>query len=145
MEICLRSATTNDLDFLHFLRDQTMRSYLEQAGMSVSYDSYQARIKLEFQSAQIVEVDNQSAGLFKAVYQHENNHWEIIQIQILPAFQGLGIGSKLITGLIDTAAKSEAKVGLSVIGSNPAKVLYERLGFQVIGREGSEYLMELKT
>jgi ribosomal protein S18 acetylase RimI-like enzyme len=133
------------MDFLHLLRDQTMRSYLEQADMPVSYDSYQARIQFEFQSAQIVEVDNQSVGLFKAVYQHETNHWQIIQIQILPAFQGLGIGSKLITELIDTAAKSDAKVGLSVIDSNPAKALYERLGFETIGHEGSEHLMELKA
>ncbi|GAL35319.1 acetyltransferase GNAT family [Vibrio maritimus] len=119
-----------------------MRTYLEQAGMAVCYDSYEARIQFEFQSAQIVEVDNQPVGLFKAVYEPEKNHWQIIQIQILPAFQGLGIGSKLITELIGNAEKSGASIGLSVIDSNPAMELYERLGFRVIGRKGSEYLMD---
>ncbi len=144
MELCIRVATARDVEFLHHLRDQTMRTYLEQAGMPVTYDSYEARIQFEFQSAQILEVDNKPVGLFKAVYEPENNHWQIIQIQILPAFQGLGIGSKLITDLIGTAEKSDASIGLSVLDSNPAMELYKRLGFRVIGRKGSELLMNFQ-
>ncbi|MGF1681583.1 GNAT family N-acetyltransferase [Photobacterium minamisatsumaniensis] len=145
MDVTLRNACEDDMVFLHQLRDYTMRKYLEQAGMQVTVDAYEARIRYEFHSAQIVEVNSQAIGLFKATYNSQINHWQLIQIQIAPEFQGLGIGSDLLKALIRSAAKSGATVGLSVIESNPAMMLYTNLGFKVISREGDEYLMKLQA
>jgi ribosomal protein S18 acetylase RimI-like enzyme len=55
-------------------------------------------------------------------------HW-VIDIALLPAFQGRGIGGRLLTW-VQTGARAEAvPVRLHVETCNPAAALYRRLGF----------------
>lgn len=57
----------------------------------------------------------------------------LVDISLLPVVRGQGIGSALISDLLAYAATKAAKVTLSVIGTNPAKQLYARMGFNVTG------------
>lgn len=52
-------------------------------------------------------------------------------IVVAPAARGLGVGSALLAGILETARSEDAKqVRLDVIDANPrAKALYERTGF----------------
>ncbi|PSU34581.1 GNAT family N-acetyltransferase [Photobacterium lutimaris] len=144
MDIFLRKATEADIPFLLSLRNKTMRKYLEEAGMPTSIDEYEKRIRYEFRHAQVVELDGQAIGLFKATYNEQLNYWYLVQIQIEPEYQGRQIGSKLIRNLIEQVRITKATVGLSVIETNPAKQLYLRFGFNVMSKSGAEYLMELQ-
>jgi ribosomal protein S18 acetylase RimI-like enzyme len=45
--------------------------------------------------------------------------------------------------LIQQAQKSNLKVGLSVIKTNPALRLYKRLGFAIVDEKQHEYELEL--
>lgn len=145
MTLHLRPATESDIDFLLALRDKTMRQYLQEAGMATSREEYEKRIRFEFSSAQIMEFDGTPMGLFKVRYDAKQNCWHIIQIQIDPHYQGLRIGSRLIGDVISKAWETGATVKLSVIRTNPAKRLYQRLGFKVVGNRGAELLMALCT
>ncbi|WEM44138.1 GNAT family N-acetyltransferase (plasmid) [Photobacterium sp. DA100] len=142
MELSLRSATESDIGFLLTLRDKTMRSYLEEAGMPTCREEYEKRIRYQFDHAKIVEMAGKPIGLFKAAYNSEQNYWSLIQIQIAPEYQGMKIGRRLIGQLIEQAKVAGATVGLSVIKTNPARDLYSRLGFKVVGSSGSELIME---
>jgi GNAT superfamily N-acetyltransferase len=55
--------------------------------------------------------------------------------------QNLGLGAEIIEGLIDLAASRERAVALDVFDVNPARHLYERLGFEPIGVSGRKVHM----
>lgn len=116
-----------------------MSQYLEVSGMSTSDAEHMKRIELEFDSAQILELGGQEIGLLKTV-RHAND-WELLQIQLIPAFQGKGVGAILIRELLAEAKQLGTTVYLSVLQSNPARHLYERLGFVLAGENEHSYRM----
>jgi ribosomal protein S18 acetylase RimI-like enzyme len=67
-----------------------------------------------------------------------NDHWlddsfVITELHVLPAFQGRGIGRRLITAITDTA--DEPRSILSAIdGESPARHLYRHLGYRDLAR-----------
>ena len=63
------------------------------------------------------------------------------QIFIVPPFQRRGIGTGVIHGIIDKATKTGRPVTLSVVKANPAKKLYERLGFRVTDTDNRKFYM----
>ena len=113
--------------------------------MPATTEEYEKRIRYEFAQAQIVELDGNPIGLYKAKYDQELNYWYLIQIQIDPKYRGLQIGSSLIRNLIAKTQGSGAMVGLDVISTNPAKHLYTKLGFKCVESTAVELRMELKT
>lgn len=67
-----------------------------------------------------------------------------LTIALLPEYRGMGIGSQLIAALLDAAKTRYIAICLSVSLGNPAKRLYERLGFEVIGKNEDSYTMVKK-
>ena len=63
-------------------------------------------------------------------------------IEILPTHQGLGIGASIIQEIIDDAASKQKPISLSVLKVNPAKSLYERLGFSTIEETDTHFIMK---
>ncbi|MGV2840259.1 N-acetyltransferase, partial [Vibrio cyclitrophicus] len=47
--------------------------------------------------------------------------------------------------LIEKAAITSSKIGLSVIKTNPAQQLYLQMGFVIVKKADDEYLMELQA
>ena len=143
MDVILRQATPDDVPFLLELREITMGEYLRNIGMPTSQEDYLRRIQYKYDCAEIITVNNQPIGLYKVEYQPNEALWYLIQIQITPQYQGQGIGYQLIHQLIQQAQKSNLKVGLSVIKTNPALRLYKRLGFTIVDEKQHEYELEL--
>ena len=56
-----------------------------------------------------------------------------LAIAVVPSCVGNGVGAQLLERLLDAAASVYPAVYLSVRATNPAKRLYERFGFTVIG------------
>ena len=61
----------------------------------------------------------------------------LIDIALLPEYRNAGIGTELIQGLLNEAAAAGKAVQLHVFASNPAKHLYERLGFSQVGLDAA--------
>jgi ribosomal protein S18 acetylase RimI-like enzyme len=53
----------------------------------------------------------------------------LVDIILVPMLTGQGIGSAIIRVLLDEAARTGRYVGLHVESYNPARRLYQRLGF----------------
>ncbi len=64
----------------------------------------------------------------------------IDNIQISPAWQRHGIGSDILNRILDNSDKKSVK--LATFDDNPAKRLYERMGFAVVERKGMTLMME---
>lgn len=66
-----------------------------------------------------------------------NDETPELTIAVLPDYRGQGIGSQLLTQLVETAQPCYSAVSLSVSPDNPALRLYRRFGFEVMGQGGN--------
>ncbi|MCZ8513238.1 GNAT family N-acetyltransferase [Paenibacillus filicis] len=66
----------------------------------------------------------------------------LVDISLLPAYRKMGIGTRLLSALKQEAAGGGKPVRLQVMHTNPAKRLYERLGFHTTGRNELYAAME---
>lgn len=137
--LALQPATVEDLPFLLALRKATMQEHMERAGAPATDADHLARIQYHFDDAQIVWVDGRPAGLFK--HYRDTGGWHILQIQIAPDFQGMGLGRRLIEPVLDRADAEGAPVTLSVLKGNPAQRLYTALGFIPVKETELEFEM----
>ena len=64
-----------------------------------------------------------------------------MQIQVVPAWQGRGVGRQVIAQILSEAHGNSVPVWLSVLKVNPARMLYERLGFTVVATKENSYAM----
>jgi ribosomal protein S18 acetylase RimI-like enzyme len=71
-----------------------------------------------------------------------------LAIATLPDYIGKGVGTQLLSSILEAAREKYAAVVLSVRATNPAKRLYERMGFVEVGkainRTGTESLNMLR-
>jgi len=65
----------------------------------------------------------------------------LVDIILVPALTGQGIGSAIVRALLDEAARTGRFVGLHVESDNPARRLYRRLGFVDCRLEGPYHYM----
>jgi ribosomal protein S18 acetylase RimI-like enzyme len=65
-----------------------------------------------------------------------------LAIAVAPDYQGRGVGTRLLDGLARAAAAAgHQAIALTVNSRNPALRLYERHGFEVVGRDGDRLTM----
>jgi ribosomal protein S18 acetylase RimI-like enzyme len=64
-----------------------------------------------------------------------------LSIAILPEYRGMGIGESLMLRLFESVKDRHVSICLSVSADNPARRLYERLGFIEVGDESQSLKM----
>lgn len=89
---------------------------------------------------EIVALDGRPVGC-QWVREHPDA-LELVRLYLLPEVQGKGIGTGLVRRLCERAARSGRVVRLRVFRVNPARDLYLRLGFGVVGETETHLLME---
>lgn len=97
------------------------------AGVDQSPELTEARVRSNFDCAEIVELNGSPIGLLKVI--RSPTEWRVSQIQLLPEHQGKGIGTQLLQEVLDSARGAGIVVNLSALKINPAVRLYRRLGF----------------
>ncbi|WP_299246934.1 GNAT family N-acetyltransferase [uncultured Aquimarina sp.] len=142
MNIKLVKAKDSDMLFLVKLRKLTMVEYLEKAGLHLSDDQHLSRVKIHFNAAYIIKQLDERVGLLK--YIETKDSIEILQFQILPKYQGKGIGNYLLNYVIKLSESLNKNILLKVLKENPARYLYERNGFDIYDEDQYEFHLELK-
>lgn len=94
-------------------------------------------------SDQIILLDGSPIGAL-SIAQHAD-HIFLYEIQILPEYQGRGLGSRIIKQQLEYAQKLHLPLRLQVLRENRAKQLYLRLGFSVIGTSDTHIILERQT
>jgi RimJ/RimL family protein N-acetyltransferase len=145
--IRLQPASAPDERFLRYLFN-TVRAAdfaavgLPQAMLDVMLDQqFRAQSKgyaTQFPSASSLVVMKGSERVGRLLLAEEKRRWHIVDIALLPALRGQGIGSDVITAAARAAEEQGAQeLTLSVLASNvAAQRLYLRLGFSEAGRDG---------
>lgn len=84
----------------------------------------------------VVELDDEAIGrLYRCILGGE---LRVLDIALLPPWRNRGHGSRLLDGILAEAAAAGIPVTLYVEAHNPARRLYDRLGF-VLMEEGDVY------
>lgn len=114
-------------DQLEFLR---MQFHCQQQSYQLQYPHLESRIIL---------LGNIQAG--RIMTEKAADEIIIVDITLLPEFQNQGIGTYLLREIQKKAAAG-ISVRLTVKKDNPARRLYERLGFKVTGNSDIHTFME---
>jgi ribosomal protein S18 acetylase RimI-like enzyme len=132
----------DDFEFRYRVYELTIKTYLDGM-MGWNDEQHRAGIRANLAGStthSAIVVDGKRAGVVRIV-----EHDEVIdleQIEILPEFQGKGIGTALIDSLIDRARLTGKPIELNVFVSNlGARRLYERLGFYVVSESDRDVQM----
>lgn len=67
-----------------------------------------------------------------------------LSMAVLPAYRSQGLGTQLLTTLF-TSGWDASPVSLSISADNPARRLYERFGFELVGEEGPSLTMKRRA
>jgi len=139
-QISLRPATRDDYDFLWWLHRATMRPYVEETwGWDEQWQAKYFHDHFDPITREIVECDGVPVGCI-SVERRERCIF-LAAIEIAPDYQSREIGTELIRDLLNEADGRGVAIELQVLQVNPARRLYERLGFAVIGETETHYIM----
>jgi ribosomal protein S18 acetylase RimI-like enzyme len=150
-EVTLRPATDADEGLLRAVYASTRAEELavtpwtdEQraAFCAMQFEAQRAHYAEVFPELEqdVVVVDGEDAG--RLYVARLPGDIRVVDISVLPAFRGRGVGEKLLSDVIAEAAASGAKVTIHVEQQNRARHLYDRLGFQVVEDIGIYLRME---
>jgi ribosomal protein S18 acetylase RimI-like enzyme len=140
-EVELRPATRADYDFLYDLLKATMREYVAQIwGWNEQWQQEYFRQNFDPDKDHVIVLDGRDVGVISTG--RKDDEIFLSKIYIAPEYQGRGIGTQLITSILDEALDRRLPVTLQLLKINPAKRLYERLGFVEVGETETHYLMK---
>lgn len=137
----LRPASEDDLDFLYRLHRTTVKAYIDATwGWDPAFHRERFTANFEPEKWQIVVVDGRDVG--GLALETRDDALFLSGIYILPAYQNKGLGTTLLRRLLAQARRSGRPVTLQVLKVNPARRLYERLGFAVFEETETHYQMK---
>jgi ribosomal protein S18 acetylase RimI-like enzyme len=138
--ITLRPAKEGDYAFLWELHRTAMQPYVAATwGWDEAWQADYFRAHLALPRCQIIQSAGVDVGVLVVEAQSDRVFLELIEI--LPTFQRAGIGTAVIRQILAQATNQGVPVTLRVLKVNPARMLYERLGFVVTGETTTHYLM----
>lgn len=146
----LRPVTPEDEQFLANLYASTREQELAQTNWSDEQKAMFCRMQFNAQTAhyrenypgasfEIIEQNGVPVGrLYVARWEHEIR---IIDIALMPAHRGAGLATKLLKELQEEVRAVGKKLSIHVEQFNPARRLYERVGFQQVEEKGVYLLL----
>ena len=137
--IALRPITPEDDSFLRRLFASTRAEELAITGWN---DEQSAHYRKHYAGASfdIIERDGVAAG--RLLVWRSGKEILIVDIALLPEHRGAGIGTKFLRELQDEARLAGKPLTIHVERYNPARRLYERLGFKIAEEQEVYLLME---
>jgi ribosomal protein S18 acetylase RimI-like enzyme len=149
-DIALRAATDADMDFLRDVFSSTRMQEFISAGMPV--EQVDALLVSQFSIQHAYYRQHYPRGRFDIIMQGTSNigrlyhDWhgdtvQLIDIALLPAYRGAGIGTRLMCAIVAEAARKHMPMHLYVEFNNPVRKLYRALGFVPAGENGVYELM----
>lgn len=96
----------------------------------------QRHYALHYRAAEFLLLEHQGQPIGRLCLQVDASEVRVVDIALLPAWQGNGLGSTLLAAVLALADGQHTPCALSVEPFNPARRLYARLGFEVVGEQG---------
>jgi ribosomal protein S18 acetylase RimI-like enzyme len=135
-----RRAQEADFDLLRRLHRAGMKAHVTELwGWDDEVQDGLLRERFEPERLSVIVSGGRDIGILQV--SREPGSMRLDNILIDPAWQGRGIGSAILSDLAAEARGAGTALSLSVLKPNPAKALYERMGFVVVGEDEFRYAM----
>jgi GNAT superfamily N-acetyltransferase len=140
MLIHLRPALDHDFEYCRCIYFHEMGWMIEE--LHLDRTAHEASFSRQWNTTQvrIIVVDGTNAGWVQTA--REDGEMFLAQMFVESRFQCQGIGTEIMKRLISEATALSLAMRLNVVRINPARRLYERLGFRVTHED--EYKLYMK-
>jgi ribosomal protein S18 acetylase RimI-like enzyme len=144
----LRPATSEDEPFLRNLFATTRADELalmnwdenqKEAFITMQFNAQGRQYVMSYPHAQNSIILLNGVPIGRLLLDRDEREFTLVDIALLPTHRGAGIGTGLIQDLLKEAAAEGKPVKLNVWHSNPAKKLYQRMGFSAANDDDGVY------
>ena len=137
-----RIASKDDEDFIFTTYCLTMRNHVERTwGWDEEKQKNGFWKNLPLSGFQIILVEENPVGALFIESDETRPADNLRMLLMQPNWQNRGIGTAVLARAIESAHAHRRRVELRVIKNNPARKLYDRLGFAVVGEDENTWTM----
>lgn len=140
MNLSFRPARQDDYRYLWQLHKATMKTYVDKT-WGWDEDFQRSFFDKEFKDRrlQLILRNGQPVGALEL--HDEGQTLFLATLEIAPEYQSGGIGSAILSDLIDHSEQQGKPMKLRVLKVNPARQFYERFGFTVSQETETHFVM----
>jgi ribosomal protein S18 acetylase RimI-like enzyme len=135
----LRPARPEDFDYCARLYFEGMENIIKELNLDMDAQIAGFRQRWDVTQVRIITRNGTDIGWLQSFV--KDDALFLGQLFVDGALRGRGIGTQLVKGLIEEAAKAGRAVTLGVVKTNPALRLYERLGFRTTHEDERKFYM----
>jgi ribosomal protein S18 acetylase RimI-like enzyme len=152
--IIYRPCRTDDVPFLRHLyattREDEMRllpwsEEQKTAFLDMQFTAQKTHYDGYYPDCQFLVIELEGTAIGRLYIDRGEDEISIIDIALLPAYRSRGIGRMLLEEILEEGAATGRKVTIYVEHFNPARRLYDRLGFRHVDTNGVYHLMEWRS
>lgn len=153
LELTLRPVSDQDWTFLAILYASTREQEVAQTGWPVEmqrafllqqHEAQNRHHAIAYPQAQRTIIECQAKAVGRLYWSEHERALHIVDIALLPEFRRHGFGAAILADLIDHAAGHGLAITMHVAKDNPARSLYERMGFEQVEDRGLYDLLRAK-
>ena len=137
----LRPAVPDDQAQLWDIKRRCLRTYVELTWGSWDEDVQRARFDASFEPAEIQVISAAGVEVGYLAARRGPHEIQLLNLMIAPEFQRRGLGTAVLQDLRAEAQTRRVPIRLQVMKVNPARRLYERLGFTVTEETATHFRM----
>jgi GNAT superfamily N-acetyltransferase len=108
----------------------------------MQFDAQHSHYTKAFPGAEFLVIQRDDTPIGRLYVWRSAKEILVLDIALLPEARGTGIGTRLLGDLIAEGERSNLPIAIHVEKWNPARRLYDRLGFQEAGDEGVYLFMK---
>jgi ribosomal protein S18 acetylase RimI-like enzyme len=135
----LRSARPEDFDYCARLYFAGMGNLIKELNLDMDAQVAGFRQRWDVGQVRIITLDGTDIGWLQSFVKHDALY--LGQLFVDGALRRQGIGTEVVKGLIEEAARAGYALTLGVVKTNPALRLYERLGFRTTHEDERKFYM----
>jgi ribosomal protein S18 acetylase RimI-like enzyme len=148
--IRLRPRRDDDRPFLAMLYASTRQQEMalidwnddqKRAFLQWQFDAQTSHYDEQYDGADFLIIEQEGVSIGRLYIDRREDEIEVIDIALLPECRGSGLGSRLLHDVLGEAERSGKRVKIYVENFNPARRLYDRLGFQHVDTNGVYHIM----
>jgi GNAT superfamily N-acetyltransferase len=140
MPVALRAALDQDFDYCRCLYLGEMEWIIEELHLDRAAQEASFQQQWNRSQVRILVLESADIGWLQTLTQ--DGELFVAQMFVDRPFQRKGIGTEVMKRLIAEAARSNQIMRLNVVKINPARRLYERLGFYVTHEDDRKFYMK---
>jgi ribosomal protein S18 acetylase RimI-like enzyme len=135
----LRPARPEDFDYCARLYFDGMKNIIKELNLNMDAQIAGFPQRWDVTQVRIITVDGTDIGWLQSFV--KDDALFLGQLFVDGALRRQGIGTEIVKGLIEEAARAGQALTLGVVKTNPAVRLYERLGFRTTNEDERKFYM----